>query len=156
VVDFGIRGLDLVYTLLDPYEAVILVDAMPRGGRPGTLYVLEPEPESDHLQTETAPLLEPHSMDPTRVLRLVSTLGGQVKRLLVVGCEPGTGGDEDGLGEMTAPVRAAVDEAVLLIESLVARLLCSMKGSEAATMVCEENTIPGKEVSTCHPLDHKA
>ena len=27
VVDFGIRGLDLAYALLDPYDAVILVDA---------------------------------------------------------------------------------------------------------------------------------
>ena len=42
VVDFGIRGLDLTYALLDGYEAVILVDAAPRGGPPGTLYVLEP------------------------------------------------------------------------------------------------------------------
>jgi hydrogenase maturation protease len=31
VVDFGIRGLDLTYALLDGYEAVILVDALPRG-----------------------------------------------------------------------------------------------------------------------------
>ena len=35
VVDFGIRGLDLTYALLDPYEAVILVDAVPRGGSGG-------------------------------------------------------------------------------------------------------------------------
>jgi hydrogenase maturation protease len=41
VVDFGIRGLDLTFALLDDYEAVILVDATPRGGDPGTLYVLE-------------------------------------------------------------------------------------------------------------------
>src|SRR5581483_3861800 len=44
VVDFGIRGLDLTYALLDGYEAVIMVDAAPRGGRPGTLYVIEPAP----------------------------------------------------------------------------------------------------------------
>ena len=31
VVDFGIRGLDLTYALLDPYDAVILVDAAPVG-----------------------------------------------------------------------------------------------------------------------------
>ena len=38
VVDFGIRGLDLTYALLDPYETVILVDAAPRGGSVGTVY----------------------------------------------------------------------------------------------------------------------
>ena len=43
VVDFGIRGLDLAYALLDDYDAVLLVDAVPRGGPPGTLYVLEPD-----------------------------------------------------------------------------------------------------------------
>jgi hydrogenase maturation protease len=47
VVDFGIRGIDLTYALLDPYEAVILVDAAPRGGPPGTLYVIEPDLELD-------------------------------------------------------------------------------------------------------------
>ena len=40
VVDFGIRGLDLVYALLDGYETAILVDATPRGGEPGTLYLI--------------------------------------------------------------------------------------------------------------------
>ena len=75
VVDFGIRGLDLAYTLLDPYEAVVLVDAMPRGGRPGTLYVLEPEcvPAEG---SEAIPLMDAHSLDPARVLRLVASLGG--------------------------------------------------------------------------------
>ena len=43
VVDFGIRGLDLAYALLDGYGAVILVDATSRGGPPGTLYVMELE-----------------------------------------------------------------------------------------------------------------
>src|SRR5271154_5959599 len=42
--DFGIRGLDLTYALLDPYELVILADACPRGGEPGTLYLVEPDP----------------------------------------------------------------------------------------------------------------
>ncbi|MGH7848434.1 MAG: hydrogenase maturation protease, partial [Candidatus Binatia bacterium] len=38
VVDFGIRGFDLAYALLDGYDLTILVDAAPRGGLPGTLY----------------------------------------------------------------------------------------------------------------------
>ncbi len=37
VRDFGIRGFDLAYALLDPWSAVILVDALPRGEVPGTL-----------------------------------------------------------------------------------------------------------------------
>jgi hydrogenase maturation protease len=158
VVDFGIRGLDLAYALLDGYEAVILVDAAPRGGRPGTLYVVEPELGPALPLSEGVPLIEPHNMDPARVLRLVAALGAQVRHLVVVGCEPDTsGGEEDIPAEMSAPVRAAVDEAVQLIESLVARLLHGKDESgAAAAVVCEANTIPGKEVRTCHPQDQTA
>ena len=92
VVDFGIRGLDLAYTLLNQYEAVILVDAVPRGGQPGTLYVLEPEkPTADTPDS----LVEAHGMDPVKVLRLASAMGGQLGRVLLVGCEPHTPADPD-------------------------------------------------------------
>src|SRR6266704_2832788 len=32
VTDFGIRGIELAYILLDDYDALVLVDAVPRGG----------------------------------------------------------------------------------------------------------------------------
>ncbi len=35
VADFGIRGLDFAYALLEPYELVIVVDASRRGGASG-------------------------------------------------------------------------------------------------------------------------
>jgi hydrogenase maturation protease len=124
VVDFGIRGLDLTYALLDGYEAVILVDAAPRGGPPGTLYVLELSGEEAAPADGSVPAVETHGMDPVKVLRLAAILGGKVGRLLVVGCEPAVAAEADDLHMgMSAPVRAAVDEAVPLIESLVARLL---------------------------------
>ena len=121
VVDFGIRGLDLAYALLDPYEAVILVDAVPRGGQPGTLYVLEPE-----IPVAASPdvQIEPHGMDPVKVLRMAASLGGQLGRVLLVGCEPQPPADpEDMETEMCDAVRVAVDQAVSLVESLVVRLL---------------------------------
>src|SRR6476659_8714525 len=70
VVDFGIRGLDLTFALLDGYEAVILVDAVPRGGVPGTLYVLEPEPGAADEPGAPGTMVELHSLDPAKVLRL--------------------------------------------------------------------------------------
>jgi hydrogenase maturation protease len=147
VIDFGIRGLDLTYALLDGYEAVILVDAAPRGGRPGTLYVLEPavgappEPDADG----AGPLIETHGMDPVKVLRLVEAMGGQVGRLLLVGCEPSPLAESDDMqAGLSDPVRAAVDEAVLLIESLVARLL---QGESIG--VSENDIISGKGVGPC-------
>jgi hydrogenase maturation protease len=123
VVDFGIRGLDLTYALLDGYETVILVDAAPRGGRPGTLYVLEP-PKPESSERDGGPPIETHNLDPVKVLHLAAALGGQVERLLVVGCEPATAAEmEDMQAGLSDSVRAAVDEAVPLIESLVAKLL---------------------------------
>ena len=144
VVDIGIRGLDLTYALLDGCEAAILVDAAPRGGRPGTLYVIEPPREEPPAPEGPGPI-EAHSLDPVKVLRLVAALGGDLGRLLVVGCEPGPIGDEDDLrAGLSAPVRAAVDEAVILVESLVTRLLRG-EGVEAAGVPI----IPEEEVGSC-------
>jgi hydrogenase maturation protease len=117
VVDFGIRGIDLTYALLDAYEAVILVDAAPRGGQPGTLYVIEPGPGA---ADGPAPMLEPHSLEPEKVLRLARSMGGTIERVLLVGCEPTPLASEDDMAMgLSEPVQAAVEEAVALIESLV-------------------------------------
>jgi hydrogenase maturation protease len=118
VVDFGIRGMDLAYALQDDYEVVVLIDATPRGEEPGTVYLLEPEIEEDG---EVA--LDTHGMDPVKVIKLSRALGAKPTRTLVVGCEPqvvARGEDyDDMLMELSEPVRAAVEEAAKLVESLV-------------------------------------
>jgi hydrogenase maturation protease len=121
VADFGIRGMDLAYALQDDYEVVVFVDAIPRGGEPGTVYLLEPEIEEDG---EVA--LDTHGMDPVKVIKLARALGARPTRTLVVGCEPQatvSGEDYEGVQmELSEPVRAAVEEAVKLVESLVERI----------------------------------
>jgi len=153
VVDFGIRGLDLAYALLDKYEAVILLDAMPRGGRSGTLYVLEAPSEATSPSAEGMPLVEGHNMDPARVLRLVASLGGPPQRLLIVGCEPESCGEDGDIPtEMSTAVRAAVDEAIPLVESLIGRLLRKETIGGMASVgagKCEEKSIPAKEIRKC-------
>jgi hydrogenase maturation protease len=145
VVDFGIRGLDLTYALLDGYKAVILVDAAPRGGQPGSLYVLDVTESAALGAADPVPLVEAHSMDPVKVLRLAAAMGGQVGRLLLVGCEPATAVEpEDVQVGLSDSVRAAVDEAVVLVESLVGRLL---RGE--LTLVGQDPTIPEKEAGPC-------
>ena len=118
VVDFGIRGLDLAYALQDDYELVVFVDATPRGQEPGTVYLIEPEIEEDGGVS-----LDTHGMDPVKVIKLSRALGAGPTRTLVVGCEPQvvvSGEDyDDMLMELSEPVRAAVGEAVRLVESLV-------------------------------------
>ena len=118
VVDFGIRGLDLAYALQEEYELVVFVDATPRGQEPGTVYLIEPQIEEDGEVS-----LYTHGMDPVKVIKLSRALGARPTRTLVVGCEPQvvvSGEDyDDLLMELSEPVRAAVDEAVRLVESLV-------------------------------------
>jgi hydrogenase maturation protease len=118
VVDFGIRGLDLMYALLDGYETVVLIDATPRGGSPGTLYVLEPE-----LGEEGVASVEAHSMDPMRVLAAAKSMGATWKRLLVLGCEPSPdSADPDGPGAMG--MSESVTDAVEVAIPMVRRILC--------------------------------
>jgi hydrogenase maturation protease len=118
VKDFGIRGMDLAYALQEDYEAVVFVDAVPRGEEPGTVYLIEPEIEEDGEVS-----LDTHGMDPVKVIKLSRALGAEPTRTLVVGCEPRvvlSGEDyDDMLMELSEPVQAAVGEAVKLVESLV-------------------------------------
>lgn len=123
VADFGIRGMDLAYRMLDGYDTVVLLDAMPHGESPGTLTLIEPDIAA--LPVEGAP--EAHAMDPVKVLALARRLGdGEPPRVLVVGCEPEVrmSGDEvDVVVGLSAPVRGAVGRSVPFVESLVADLL---------------------------------
>jgi hydrogenase maturation protease len=120
VIDFGIRGFDLAYALMEDYDLRILVDAMPRGEAPGTLYLVEPD--MDDLGTIEGGPVDTHAMHPLRVLTMVKTLGGEPGRVLVVGCEPmPLTPDEEEIGAMglSEPVQAAVGEAVRMIERLI-------------------------------------
>jgi hydrogenase maturation protease len=118
VADFGIRGMDLAYALQEDYDVVVFVDAIPRGDEPGTVYLIEPEIEEDGEIS-----LDTHGMDPIRVIKLARALGAKPTRILVVGCEPQvivSGEDyDDMLMDLSEPVRAAVEEAAQLVESLV-------------------------------------
>jgi hydrogenase maturation protease len=123
VNDFGIRGFDLAYALQDGCETTILVDACPRGEEPGTLYVVEPDLSSLGAKQAEGGDLDAHSLDPVKILRLAAAMGGQLKRVLLVGCEPMTLGPEEGAMGLSEPVERAVSEAVTLLDSLVRRVL---------------------------------
>ena len=64
VADFGSGGLDLAYEVMRGYDALILVDISRQGGEPGTLYVMEVEPESIDGTLEDGVQIDPHGMDP--------------------------------------------------------------------------------------------
>lgn len=120
VADFGIRGMDLAYAL-SGYDVAVLVDALPRGDAPGTVYLIEVDMADDGVRE-----VDTHGMDPVKVLRLARELGEVPERVLVVGCEPATrmtGDEDDVVMELSEPVRAAVDEAAKLVESVVRDLV---------------------------------
>ncbi len=122
VTDFGIRGYDLAYALLDGYDTTILVDACPRGEPAGTLYVIEPDLSDLGGTEERQGAVEAHSMNPLNVLRLAASMG-PLKQVLLVGCEPGTLGPEEGQMGLSDPIKAVISEAVKLVESLVEKIL---------------------------------
>jgi len=118
VRDFGIRGYDLAYALLDGYDLVILVDAVPRGSAPGTLYVIEPDASEETPEPRVA-TLDAHAMNPVSVLRLAKSMGPVPGRVLLVGCEPATLGGEEGHMGLSDAVSAVVDNAVNLVQKLI-------------------------------------
>jgi len=117
VVDYGIRGLHLAHDLLDDWDAVVLVDALPPRGGVGSIVLLD-------IGSETPPEsagVDAHAMDPATVLATLASLGGRLPpRALLVGCPVADTGDGMGL---TPEVEAAVDEAVRAVRDLVADLL---------------------------------
>jgi hydrogenase maturation protease len=116
-VDFGIRGYDLAYAIMDGYAATILVDTTTRGNPPGTLYLIEPDQgELAKLEGEVP---DGHSLGPVQVLGLVRSLGGEIAGLYLVGCEPAVLETEDGQIGLSEPVQAAVSQAVDMIRTLV-------------------------------------
>jgi hydrogenase maturation protease len=109
VGDFGIRGIHLAYELSD-YDLTILVDATPRGEPPGTLYALELE------EGRPQTVIDAHGMTPDAVLDLVGVVGGEMRRVLLVGCEPA---DVSPGMELSPAVTDAIEPAVRLVRELI-------------------------------------
>lgn len=129
VRDFGIRGIDLAYSLLDGYETVVLVDAFPRGGPPGTLHLIEPDPPKLQPQQQGLATPDGHSMDPVKVLAFARALGAPPTRILLLGCEPTPGDYEEMQMGLSDEVKGAIEGAVQMIDKLVEDLL-SVQHSE--------------------------
>jgi hydrogenase maturation protease len=118
VVDYGIRGLDLAYALLDPYKTVIFVDAISRGATPGTIHLLQPVAPDTNEDTS----LDPHSMDPVHLLAMARSLGEIHAEIFIVGCEPLDFGNElEGRMELSDVVAASVPEAARAVLDLIQR-----------------------------------
>jgi hydrogenase maturation protease len=61
-------------------------------------------------------------MNPVSVLRMARAMNIELKNILLVGCEPQSLGGEEGHMGLSAPVEAAVEDAVKLVKSLIDRV----------------------------------
>jgi len=114
VVDFGIRGMHAAFEMLNGYDVVLFLDAMPRGEAPGTLTVLEPS-------SMPAGTPDAHAMELHNALAFYESLCLEMhpqKRpcVLVLGCEPQQ--VDEGIG-LSDAVRDAVSKTPLLVYSIL-------------------------------------
>ncbi len=124
VVDYGIGGMHLAYDLLDDWDALVLVDAVPNRGSPGALHIFQ----ADHESHSATAALDAHSMDPAAVFDSLKALGGKPPDTVVIGCEVGSVDEDIGL---TEPVAAAVPGAVHAVAEVVEGLLSRSPAASA-------------------------
>lgn len=122
VEDFGIRSVHLAYELMNGYDVLVLVDTVAQQeGRPGSLFLVEPDlealrrPPADALPSGP---VDAHDLAPGRLLATLPDLGAAVERVLVVGCRPET--LDDGIG-LSPAVEAAVGPAAAMVVDVVRR-----------------------------------
>lgn len=114
VADYGIRGMHLLYDLLDGYEALVIIDALPGRGRPGEVVVLEVGPaDFERFGGD----FDPHGLNPVAVLAGLPALGGELPPTYVVGAAPES--LQEGIG-LSATMRAAVVPAAAAVSDLLA------------------------------------
>jgi hydrogenase maturation protease len=119
VADYGIRGFDLACAMTE-CDVAVLIDAIPRGKDPGTIFVLEPDMTGD---MGGGDVLNAHGLNPLEVFRLVRRFGRELPPTYLVGCEPSQGEEVEEAMALSPAVAASVDGAVELVESLLARLI---------------------------------
>ena len=112
-MEVGTGGLALAQELLTPCDRLVIVDAMTRGGVPGSVYVLRVE------AVATLQSLDLHMAVPARVLELAKALGALPRDVYLVGCEPAV--VDDLTTELSPLVQKAVDSALRDVQTLLER-----------------------------------
>lgn len=139
VTEVGIGGISLVHELLAGYDVLLIVDAVDRGGAPGTTYLLEPQvPDLTQWPLEQRQdfLADMHMTTPSRALILAKALGVLPPTVYMLGCQPTT--CDDLVIGLSEPVECAV---VPSVERLVGELRQLVSGSQATT---EPNSLEGE------------
>lgn len=126
IIETGIGGIHLVQELLTGYDALVVLDAVERGGAPGTLYVLEPEradSTSWSLEARRDFFADTHYAEPSRALALAEAVGAQPPRVLIIGCQIRADSVECLLQELTPAVARAIDDIEQQLPDVIAKWL---------------------------------
>nr|MBA2353248.1 hydrogenase maturation protease [Acidobacteriota bacterium] len=113
LLEVGTGGIALAQELLTPCQRLVVVDAMTRGGAPGSLYVVQVE------GVEPARSIDMHMAVPARALGLAQVLGALPPEVFLVGCEPAS--TDDLTMELSPCVNVAVDSALAAVQTLLRR-----------------------------------
>ena len=111
LMEVGTAGLRLAQQLIDPYDRLIVVDAIARNGTPGTVYALAVD------GVEAATDVDMHTAVPSRALAVAKALGGLPRDVWIVGCEPAE--TDELTTELTPAVAAALDDVLHRIQDLL-------------------------------------
>lgn len=106
VAEVGIGGVALVHELLDGVDRLVIVDAVRRGGAPGTVYTLVPRLPVELGADEARAVADAHLADPYHALLLARALGRLPEDVHVVGVEVAE------VDELTLELSPAVARAV--------------------------------------------
>ena len=123
VLDVGIGGIHLVQELLEPADALVVVDAVDLGRPPGSVLVIRPDVEDVRdldLTTRRDLLADMHYATPERTFMLAAALEVLPDRTLVVGCQPADA--EDVSEDLSPSVSAAIDSAADEVRRIVSEL----------------------------------
>lgn len=113
LLEVGTGGIALAQELLTPCRRLVVVDAMTRGGVPGSLYVVQVE------GVEPARSIDMHMAVPARALGLAQVLGALPPEVFLVGCEPAS--TDELTMELSPCVHDAVDSALAAVQTLLRR-----------------------------------
>jgi hydrogenase maturation protease len=123
VMEVGIGGMTLVQELFDGYDTLIVVDAVDRGGEPGTTYLLEAEvPNLAEMPPEEREnfLADMHLATPSRAFVMSRALGVLPSSVYILGCQPAV--IDDLVLGLSEPVEQAVEPSVERLVREIRRL----------------------------------
>ncbi len=123
IYEAGIGGIALVQELMSGYDALILIDAIDKGAKPGSLFVVEPSLKNqkvDELKLHVS-MVDMHYADPSKVILLAKALNVCPPKVFLVGCQPEF--VEDAVEGLRPSVERAVPLALKEIKTLISDIL---------------------------------